>query len=70
MTQKNPKKFINEMYSKAPNTFHPTNRTDVYQIDDIWSLDLLDLKDYGAENNTGYRYVLVNTGILNNLGWT
>ena len=35
MTQKNPKKFINEMYSKAPNTFHPTNRTDVYQIDDI-----------------------------------
>ena len=35
MTQKNAKIFINEMYSKAPNTFYPTNKTDVYQIDDI-----------------------------------
>ena len=70
MTQKNAKIFINEMYSKAPNTFYPTNKTDVYQIDDIWSLDLLDVKDYGAENNRGYRYVLVNTGILNKFGGT
>ena len=28
-------------------------------IDDIWSLDILDLKDYGPKNNRGYRYVLV-----------
>ena len=26
------------------------NKTDVYQFDDIWSLDMLDLKNYGPEN--------------------
>ena len=26
---------------------YPTNRTNVYHIDDIWSLDILDLEDYG-----------------------
>ena len=24
----------------------------------MWSMDILDLKDYGPENNRGYRYVL------------
>ena len=59
MTQKNIKIFINEIYSKGPRKSYPTNKTDVHQIDDIWSLDILDLKDYGIENNRGYRYVLV-----------
>ena len=38
---------------------YPTNKTDVYHIDDIWGLYILDSKVYGSENNTGYRYVLV-----------
>ena len=59
MTQKNSKIFINEIYSKQPRKNYATNKTDVYHIDDIWSLDILDLKDYGPENNKGYRYVLV-----------
>ena len=59
MTQKNIKIFINEIYSKPPKKYYPTNKTDVYHIDDIWSLEILDLKDYGTENNRGYRYVLV-----------
>ena len=59
MTQKNIKIFINEIYSKPPKKNYPTNKTDVYHIDDMWSLDILDLKDYGPENNKGYRYVLV-----------
>ena len=59
MTQKNIKNFINEYYSKPPKMKYATNKTDVYHIDDIWSLDILDLKDYGPENNRGYRYVLV-----------
>ena len=58
MTQKNIKIFINEIYSKPPKKNYATNKSDVYHIDDIWSLDLLDLKDYGPENK-GYRYVLV-----------
>ena len=59
MTQKNIKIFINEIYSKPPEKNYSTNETDVYYSDDIWSLDILDLKDYGPENNRGYRYVLV-----------
>ena len=59
MTQKNIKIFINEIYSKAPKNNYITNKTDLYHTDDIWFLDILDLKDYGPENNRGYRYLLV-----------
>ena len=47
--------FINEIYSKPPENNYSTNKTNVYHIDDIWSLDVWDLKDYGPENNRGYR---------------
>ena len=70
MTQKNIKIFINEIYSKPPKKNYATNKTDVYYIDDIWSLDILDLKDYGAENNRGYRYVLVTIDNFSKFGWT
>ena len=53
MTQENIKKFINEIYSKPPKKKYATNKTDVYHIDVIWSLDILDLKTYGPENNKG-----------------
>ena len=70
MSQKNIKIFINEIYSKPPKKYNPTNKTDVYHIDDIWFLDILDLKDYGPENNKGYRYVLVVIDNFSNFGWT
>ena len=70
MTQKNIKIFINEIYSKPPKRNYATNKTDVYFIDDIWSLDILDLKDYGPENNKGYRYVLVTIDNFSKFGWT
>ena len=70
MTQKNIKMFLNEIYSKLPKKYYPTNKTDVYYIDDIWSLDILDLKDYGPENNRGYRYVLVIIDNFSKFGWT
>ena len=70
MTQKNIKIFINEIYSKPPKKNYITNKTDVYHIDDIWSLDILDLKDYGSENNRGYRYVLVTIDNFSKFGWT
>ena len=70
MTQKNIKTFINEIYSKPPKKNYITNKTDVYHIDDIWSLDILDLKDYGPENNRGYRYVLVIIDNFSKFGWT
>ena len=70
MTQKNIKIFINEIYSKGPKRNYATNKTDVYHIDDIWSLDILDLKDYGPENNNNYRYVLVMIDNFSKFGWT
>ena len=70
MTQKNIKIFINEIYSKPPKKNYITNKTNVYYIDDIWSLDILDLKDYGPKNNKGYRYVLVIIDNFSKFGWT
>ena len=70
MTQKNIKIFINEIYSKPPKRNYATNKTDVYFIDEIWSLDILDLKDYGPKNNRGYRYVLVIIDNFSKFGWT
>ena len=49
MTEKNNKIFINEIYSKPPKKNYATNKTDVYHIEDFWSLEILDLKDYGPK---------------------
>ena len=61
---------MNEIYSKPPKKKYATNKTDVYHIDDIWSLATLDLKSYGPENNRGYRYVLVIIDNFSKFGWT
>ena len=70
MTQKNIKIFINEIYSKPPKNYYPTNKTDAYHNDAIWSLDIINLKDYGPENNRGYRYVLVIIDNFSKFEWT
>ena len=57
MTQKSIQIFINGIYSKVPKKKYVTKKIDVYHIDDVWSLDILDLKVYGPENNKAYRYV-------------
>ena len=38
--------------------------TDVYHIDEIWSLDILDLKEYGPENNRCFKCV---SAVIDNL---
>ena len=70
MTQKTIKKFIIEIFSKPPKNNYATNKTAVYHIDDTWSLDILDLKAYGPENNRRYRYVLVVTDNFSKYTWT
>ena len=70
MTQKNIKIFINVIYSKPTKKNYITNKTDVYYIDEIWSLDIVDLKDYGPKNNRGYRYVLATIDTFSKFGWT
>ena len=61
---------MNEIYSKPPKKYYATNKTDVYHIDDTWSLDILDLKDYGPKNNRGYRYILATIDNFSKFGWT
>ena len=70
MSQKKFKIVINEIYSKPPKKYYPTNKTDVYHVDDNWSIDILDFKEYGIENNRGYRYVLVIMDNFSKYGWT
>ena len=70
MTQKNIKMFINKIYSKGTKKNYATNKTDVHHIDDNWSLDILDFKDYDPKNNRGYRYVLVVIDNFSKFGWT
>ena len=70
MTRKSIEIVINEIYSKPSKKNYATNKTDVYHIDDVWSLDKLDLKDYGPENNRTYRYVLVIIDNFSSFGCT
>ena len=70
MTRKNIKIFIKEIYSKPPKRNYSTKKTDVYHMDDVWSLEMLDLKNHGPENNRGYRFVLVIIDNLSKFGRT
>ena len=70
MTQKSINIFKKEVLSKPPKKNYPTNKTDVYHIDHIWSLKLLDLKNYGPKSNRDYRYVLVPIDKFSKFGWS
>ena len=61
---------MNEIYSKPPKKICNTNKTDVYHNDDIWSVDILDFKDYVPENNRGFRYVSVIIDNFSKFVWT
>ena len=68
MRQKTIKFFLSKIDSEGPKQNYITNKTDVYHIDDIWSLDILGSNDYGPEKNRGYRHVLVVIGYFSKFG--
>ena len=70
MTQKSTKIFMDGIHSKPLKKNYATNKADVHHIDNIWSLDLLDLKGCGRKNNRGNRYVLVVIDNFSQFGWT
>ena len=70
MSQKTINIFKNQLHSKPSKKKYNTNKTDVYHIADIWSLDVLDLKNNGPENKRGYRYVWVVIDNFSKFGWT
>ena len=51
--------FIDEIYSKPPMRNYPTNKIVYNHIDEIWSIDLLDMIDYKISNNKGFRYIFI-----------
>ena len=59
MAEKSIKKLRKEIYSNPPKHYFSRNKRDVFYMNDIWSSDILGLKDYGLENKRNYRYVLV-----------
>ena len=61
MTLKTIAVSLNETDFKPAKNNYSTNKTDVYHIDDTWSLDILYYKDYASENKRYYGYVLVET---------
>ena len=38
---------------------YPTNKTIYNHIDEIWSIDLVDMIDYKTSNNKGHRYIFI-----------
>ena len=70
MTQKSIEIFVNEIHCKAPKKNFSTNKPGGYNFDDIWSLDILDLKNHGPEHNRKCRYVLFIKDNFSKFGWT
>ena len=71
MTRKTTNVFVNEILSKPPKKNYSTNKTDVYCFDNIWSVDILDLKDYGPEKKRGViTYVLFVIDKFSKIGQT
>ena len=70
MTQKKVKVFINGIYSEQPEKFYILSKTDLYSIDNTWSLDKIDLKGFGPEKSRGFRYVVLITDVISNFGCT
>ena len=70
MTQKTIKISIDDFFSKSPEKNYPTVKTDVYHIDDIWSLDIVNLNDYGPKSLRGFKYVSVVIDTFSKFGWT
>ena len=61
---------MDEIFSKPLKKDYITNKTEVYHIDDNWSLDILDLKNYDPANDRRYRYILVAIDTFSKFGWT
>ena len=55
MIQKTINIFIDETYSKRPKRNYNRKETLVYHNDDIWSLDIIHLRDYNPEKKRRYR---------------
>ena len=61
--------FIDEIYSSPPKKKYPTNKTVYNHIDEIWSIDLVDMIDYKTSNNKGFRYIFITIDNFSKYLW-
>ena len=47
--------FIDDIFSKPPRGNYPTNKITYNYIDEIWSIDLVDMIGYKISNKKGFR---------------
>ena len=60
---------MHEIYSKGSKKKCSTNKIDVYSIDIVWVLDILDINDYGPEKKI-IDFFLVLIDNFSEYGWT
>ena len=53
--------FIDEIYSKPPRKNCPNKKILYNLIDEIWSIDIVDMVDYKSSHNKGFRYIFIIT---------
>ena len=51
--------FIDKICSSPPKINYETNKITYIHIDEIWSIDLVDMIDYKISNIKGYRYTFI-----------
>ena len=61
--------FIDGIYSKGPKKNYPTNKIVYKGIDDTWSIDLIQMDDYGVKNNDNYKYILTIIDNFSKFAW-
>ena len=47
--------IIDELFSKPPNKKYETKKINCNHLDEIWTIDLIDVSDYKNSNNKGLR---------------
>ena len=61
--------FIDEVFSKPPKRNYPTNKIKYNNIDEIWSIDLVDMIDYKISSNKRFRYIFIIIDNYNKYLW-
>ena len=62
--------FVDEIYSKPPKKNYPTNKIVYNHIDEIWSIDLVDMVAYKTSNNKAFRYIFIIIDNFSKYLWT
>ena len=63
------KNFIDEIYSTPPKKNYPINKIFYDHVDEIWSIDLIDMVDYKISKNKGFRYIFIITDNFSKYLW-